>query len=122
VVAITVLRDVSVYAGALAVEYATSDLTARGIDSEHFEACLMTPIAARPDAHCGDYEQTSGVLVIAAGDTSGGFYVRIMDDLCYERRLEYIQVRRALHFSCPRAALCATVFILLVLGFFVKFA
>jgi hypothetical protein len=46
----------------------------------------------RGPAGCGDYEQTKGVLRLAAGSVSGGFDVRIMNDLCKERFMKYIQV------------------------------
>lgn len=92
VLTLTILRDLSVFAGALAIEYATSDLTARGVDSTKYAACMLLSVGLRAAAGCGDYEQTSGVVHIAAGDTSGGFTVSIVDDLCRERFMEYIQV------------------------------
>lgn len=92
VVTVTILRDLAVYAGAMAVEYATSDLTAQGVDRAKYAACLLLSVGERAAAGCGDYEQTSGVLEIAAGDSSGGFTVSIVDDLCRERFMEYIQV------------------------------
>ena len=100
VVTLTVLRDLLVYAGDTVVEYATSDLTARGMDSARYEECLAMATMDRGPAGCGDYEQSSGVVIIPAGVKSGGFTVRILDDLCKERFMEYIQVT----LSVPGAA------------------
>ena len=91
-VTVTLLRDPLVYAGTIALEYATSDLSARGVDSVQFAACQRLSVRERGAAGCGDYEQTSGVMVLSEQDMSGGFTVNIMDDLCHERFLEYIQV------------------------------
>jgi hypothetical protein len=93
VVTVTLLRDLSVYAGDMVVEYATSDLTARGVDEAQYQACLGISPGLRAAAGCGDYLHTSGVVVIPADATSGGFTVSIVDDLCRERFMEYIQVR-----------------------------
>ncbi len=92
VVTVTILRDLLVYAGPMAIEYATSDLTARGVDAAQYEACMGIAVRDRAAAGCGDYLHASGVVAIAAGDTSGGFTVSIIDDLCHERFMEYIQV------------------------------
>ena len=46
----------------------------------------------RGAAKCGDYQQTKGYLVIPANSNGGGFTVRIMNDLCFERYMKYIQV------------------------------
>jgi hypothetical protein len=92
VVTVTLLRDLSVYAGDMVVEYATSDLTARGVDEAQYQACLGISPGLRAAAGCGDYLHTSGVVLIPADATSGGFTVSIVDDLCRERFMEYIQV------------------------------
>eukprot|EP01034_Spumella_vulgaris_P023126 gene23126-29319_t len=89
---VTLLRDPDVYAGLIVLEYATSDLTARGVDSSKFDECMLLSVRERAPVGCGDYEQSTGLVVIEPGDMSGGFTVRIMDDLCYERFMEYIQV------------------------------
>lgn len=93
VVAITLLRDLSIYSGSLAIEYATSDLSAKGIDDAHFQACLKISVKQRNAANCGDYLLTSGVVYIPEGVTSGGFIVKIMNDQFYESFQEYIQVQ-----------------------------
>jgi hypothetical protein len=82
-----------VYSGLIVLEYATSDLTARGVDSIKYAACMKLTVRDRGAAGCGDYELTTGHVVINPGDNSGGFTINIMDDLCYERYMEYIQVR-----------------------------
>jgi hypothetical protein len=91
---VTLLRDADVFAGLIVLQYATSDLTARGIDSAKFDECMVLSVRERAAVGCGDYEQSTGLVVIEPGDMSGGFTVRIMDDLCYEPFMEYIQVRR----------------------------
>lgn len=93
VVTVTLLRDLSVYAGAMVVEYATSDLTARGVDEAKYVACMEMSPQLRAAAGCGDYLHTTGVVVFEADATSAGFAVRIIDDLCRERFMKYIQVR-----------------------------
>jgi hypothetical protein len=89
---ITVLRDVHVFDGPVTLEYATSDLTARGIDSTQFEFCIQLPVKDRAANGCGDYEQTRGLMHIAAGDDRGTFTVNIVNDLCQERFMKYVEV------------------------------
>ena len=65
--------------------------------SEHYGApvmlfaLLLAPLQRGP-AGCGDYQHSSGVVVIPEGVKSGGFTVNILDDLCKERFMEYVQV------------------------------
>ena len=99
-VTLTLLRDLSVYAGEIVVEYATSDLTARGIDEAKYAACMDLPTMQRGPQGCGDYLHAAGSVIIPAGVKSGGFQVRIVDDLCKERFMKYIQVT----LSVPGAA------------------
>ena len=91
-VTVTILRDTSVYDDVLVLEYSTSDLTAEGVDSNKYEECLRLPPMQRGPAKCGDYEQTSGEMTIAAGDDRGTFTVGLVDDLCKEKFVEFIQV------------------------------
>lgn len=93
VVTLTLLRDLDVYAGAMVVEYATSDLTAQGVDDKQYADCLLMSPQYRAAAGCGDYLRSAGAVVFAPGATSAGFTVSIVDDLCRERFMEYIQVR-----------------------------
>lgn len=95
---VTVQRDLRVYAGEIILEYATSDLTARGVDSLHYTACRRMSPGNRGRSGCGDYEQTNGVMRLHAGESKGGFTVNLIDDECYEKFFKYIQVRSC---CCP---------------------
>ncbi|RYH30928.1 hypothetical protein EON65_03870 [archaeon] len=92
VVSVTLVRDLNIFLGRVVLEYATNDLTARGVDSNKFRACLQAPTASRAALGCGDYEQTAGLVVIEPGVVTGGFTVNIMDDYCYEVDMKFIQV------------------------------
>ncbi|CAM9102436.1 unnamed protein product [Scytosiphon promiscuus] len=76
----------------LTVAFATSDLTARGIDSDAYRECSELPVENRSPGICGDYEQTAGELTFEPGQTEQSFFVRIMDDHCRERYPEYVQL------------------------------
>ena len=89
---ITILRDVDVFSDMLVLEYATSDLTATGVDSNKYAECLELPPLKRGAAKCGDYEHTQGLMTIAAGDDRGTFTVGIVDDRCREHFMEFIQL------------------------------
>ena len=91
-ISITVSRTSNVYAGPLVLEYATSDLTATGVDTTKFDECMNMATNLRGPAKCGDYEQTSGNLIIPQGSNQAGFQIRIMNDLCHERFLKYVQL------------------------------
>ena len=90
-VTVSLSRDLRVYSGLLVLEYATSDLTARGVDRAKFAECFLLAATERGPAGCGDYEQTTGQLRIPAGEEKGGFTIRISDDRCWEIP-EYLQV------------------------------
>ena len=92
-VALTIQRDVDVYPDRMVLEYATSDLTARGVDPEFYNYCQSLPVNHRAQIGCGDYEQTVGRVVLESGIPEGSFEIRIMDDRCYERFSKFIQVR-----------------------------
>merc|ERR1711988_257969 len=91
-VTIYVSRDPDVYSGEIVLEYATSDLTATGVDATKFAACQALAATLRGPANCGDYEQTTGNLVIPEGSNQAGFKVKIMNDQCRERFLKFVQV------------------------------
>ena len=93
---IIVNRDLNVFAGELVLHYATSDLTAQGIDPYKFTACFAIATGLRGPALCGDYAQTRGLLTIAAGANSASFQVPIVNDNCYERFMKYIQLTLSL--------------------------
>ena len=42
---------------------------------------------------CGDYELTSEELLFVEGETLSFFTTPIMDDLCYETKIEYLQLQ-----------------------------
>jgi hypothetical protein len=46
-VTLTILRDVSIFDGLVVLEYATSDLTAKGIDEAKHKACMLMATADR---------------------------------------------------------------------------
>jgi hypothetical protein len=89
---VTIMRNPQIYEGDVYIAYATSDLSAMGVDKDTFAACLLLPTDQRGPAACGDYQQTRGTLFIPAGSNSGGFQVPIMNDLCNERFMKYIQI------------------------------
>ncbi len=74
----------------ITIGYSSSDLSAVGIDSKKFDACLNLPIEKRND--CGDYEHRSGLLHFDPGVSSTVFEIRIVDDYCWERHLKYVQL------------------------------
>jgi hypothetical protein len=43
-------------------------------------------------SYCGDYKQTKGFLVFEDGKTIEGFQVPIVNDLCFEKKLKFIEV------------------------------
>ena len=90
--AVLLERDVLIYSGEMTLHYATSDLTAQGVDSLKFAACQKLATLERGAALCGDYEQSRGTVTIPAGYSSGTFSINIMNDLCKEPFMKYIQV------------------------------
>ncbi len=46
---------------------ATSDLTAQGVDSETYAACMAMPMKYRGEYSCGDYEQTANLVTFGKG-------------------------------------------------------
>ena len=78
--------------GPLVIEYATSDISAKGVDSIKYSECLGIAASLRASAGCGDYEQSSGLIFFAEGANSGGFQVQIMNDNCKQRFFRYIQL------------------------------
>ena len=87
-VTINVIRDVS--DTHISIGYSSSDLSATGVDKEKASKCEGLNINDR--SGCGDYEQSSGVLEFAAGQSTASFPVRVIDDLCWERHMEYVQL------------------------------
>ena len=96
-VTITILRDINIFSGLLILEYATSDLSAKSVDENKYNECMKLSPMSRGSAKCGDYVQTTGLMTILPGDDRGTFIVRIIDDLCSEDFMEYIQVSTTYH-------------------------
>lgn len=67
-------------------------MTATGVDTDRFNECMALTTNLHGPSKCGDYEQTSGLLVISAGSNTAGLRVRIMNDLCHKRFLKYVQI------------------------------
>jgi hypothetical protein len=74
------------------IAYATSDLTAKGVDSYKYAACMLLSPAQRGLAACGDYEQTHGKMYFPEGSNSGGFTINIVNYNCARPYLKFIQV------------------------------
>ncbi|CAM9860729.1 unnamed protein product, partial [Chrysoparadoxa australica] len=108
-VGIELVRDLKYSNEYLTVGFATSDVTARGVDSPAFQNCFGLPAAERGNhwfthslthththslthALGGDYEQTAGQVTFEPGQVGAAFHVRIMDDLCRELFPEYVQL------------------------------
>ena len=91
-VAIVVQRLYSDVSQPLSVTYSTSDIDAVGVDKQTFDACQLIPITERTNA-CGDYQLTTGELIIDAGLSAKPFFVPIMDNGCYEHKMEYFKVQ-----------------------------
>lgn len=89
---ITVLRDVNIFSGELAIEFSTSDISAKGIDSAKYASCLAMAASLRANAGCGDYEQTTGIIYFSEGANSGGFEINLMNNQCRQRYFRYIQL------------------------------
>lgn len=87
-VTIHVIRDTS--DTQISVGYSSSDLSATGVDNEKASKCRHSSITNR--SGCGDYEQSSGVLNFAQGQLEASFAIKIIDDLCWERHMEYVQL------------------------------
>jgi hypothetical protein len=90
VVKIFVERDLLSSAMRYSIAYSTTDLSARGVDTVTFDQCLSVPASQRTE--CGDYEVSSGKVTFNPGEQSTYFELRIMDDNCIERHLEYVQL------------------------------
>ena len=87
---IEIRRDVLNLNKSLTIGYASSDISAIGVNVGKFEECLVTPLSER--FGCGDYKQTSGEITFEVGESSTYFIINIMDDYCWERHVEYVQL------------------------------
>jgi len=89
-VKIYVERDLTLSTSHLILGYSTSDLSAIGVDSAKFDYCMSLHASERDG--CGDYEQASGKVNFGPGQERAYFTIRVMDDLCTERYMEYVQL------------------------------
>ncbi len=78
--------------GELTVSVATSELTAQGVDSDTYAACMAMPMKYRGEHDCGDYEQTANLVTFGKGQTSAYIFVRVMDNSCREPFPKYLQL------------------------------
>jgi hypothetical protein len=90
-VVIRLTRDLAVSKERLVISFATSDISALGVDTETFEYCLSLYLDDR-DLSCGDYEQTAGDVVFAEGVAEAVFFVRVMDNPCRQLRTRFVQL------------------------------
>ncbi|KAF0711816.1 Aste57867_5074 [Aphanomyces stellatus] len=77
----------------LTIGYATSDISAIGVDAGWFATCLGMTIQNR--GPCGHYQQTSGELTFNTGESNKVITVPIMNNWCYDVYAKYI----ALHLN-----------------------
>ncbi|KAL3786858.1 hypothetical protein HJC23_013779 [Cyclotella cryptica] len=87
---IFVQRDLAWSNSVSSIGYSTSDLSAVGVDTLKYEKCMKLHSSERDG--CGDYEQAAGEVVFSEGEEFAYFVVRIIDDLCTERNIEYAQL------------------------------
>ena len=83
-------RDLAWSNEVYSIRYSTSDLSAVGVDTFKYEKCLKLHASERDG--CGDYEQAAGEVTFNEGEEFTYFKVRIIDDLCTENHMEYIQL------------------------------
>ena len=74
----------------LTIGYATSDITAFGVDDLKYSLCLQLAPAQR--SGCGDYLLTSGETTFAAGESTKQILISLVNDRCYEHYPEHFQV------------------------------
>ena len=87
-----VYRDTGIYSGDIYVDYATSDLSARGEDEMQFLVCMAMAAYDRGVAGCGDYRHSRGTLFIPSGYNLSGFIVPLINNDCLSRFPRYIQL------------------------------
>jgi hypothetical protein len=74
---------------------ATSDVTARGVDTLRFAECMAAPVAARRAAGCGDYLQVAGEATFAEGRATTSFIVFLVNDACASSHARLVRWRCA---------------------------
>jgi hypothetical protein len=90
---IVIRRDISYYQGPLEVQYATSDITAIGVDRSTFANCLRFSEGKRP-IKCGDYLHTYGILKFLFGQSSVSVKIILTPNNCKYAYSRYGQVSK----------------------------
>jgi len=88
---IFVERDLAWSDSRFSIAYSTSDLTAIGVDTIKYDDCMKNYPSPGRDG-CGDYEQSSGEVTFNPKEQHAYFTIRIIDDRCIERHMEYVQL------------------------------
>ena len=91
-VEVKVIREGDI-SGTAHIGYATSDITAVGVNADIFYKCQKYfNFERRPDV-CGDYLMTAGELTFLPTQFDQTIRVEIMDDWCNERYSEFFRVQ-----------------------------
>lgn len=78
--------------GDIYIDFATSDISARGIDQGFYEACQNMSSYQRGVESCGHYRHTRETLFLPQGYNYTGFLVPIINDDCLQSFPRYIQL------------------------------
>lgn len=89
---VIVYRDATLYDGDMYVDYATSDLSAKGVNDEMYLTCMAMSPYHRGLYGCGNYRRVQGTLFIPRGYNFSGFTVPLINDDCLSRFPKYIQL------------------------------
>jgi hypothetical protein len=79
--------------GTAHIGYATSDITAIGVNADIFYKCQKYFNYERRPQVCGDYLMTAGELTFGPTEFDKTIRVEIMDDWCHERWGEFFRVQ-----------------------------
>jgi hypothetical protein len=89
-VVVNIGRDSEWLGRSFTISYATSDLTAQGVDLIKYDECMNMPLEDRGSKCKGDYLQTAGEITFGPKDSEVAFAVFIINDKCHEHYPEYI--------------------------------
>jgi hypothetical protein len=89
---VIVIRNPGAYAGDIYVDYATTDISARGTDDALYLECQKMSSYQRGLSGCGHYKHTRGTIFMPRGYNISGFLVPIVNDICLQRFPRYFQV------------------------------
>lgn len=82
----------------VAIHYATSDLTAKGISPSTYDSCMALPTNERFYSNCGDYMHVTGVLHMSSEMTSIGFRIPVVNNHCRSKYTRFAQVMASINF------------------------